>query len=332
MAEPAPRLHAWVRCRRRTGELDHVGRRAGADARRHPARRGADHRTAADLLRGARPTCRFVVVNREVDGARLRGCVGRDAVHVRRATAGSSWGASSGGRSSRWRFRDANLLISGQLDADSRILINRSIEARAAASASVPHVRRRSLHGGDLGGLRLDLGCVHDVRRVPLLPGASTWPRRRPASSDPQEVNYMRNSVKAVVDAYDGSVTYYADLDEPDHAGVGPRVPRRVHVDRRRVRGAAGPLPVSGEPVPGPGVPFRQLSRRGSGRVLPQAGLLGDPERPDAAARAPRRWTPRRRPRDLRAEAAAELPAHEDPWRARGAIPPRRSRSSRRTG
>jgi uncharacterized protein len=32
---------------------------------------------------------------------------------------------------------------------------------------------------------------------------------------DPQEVNYIRNSVKAVVDAYDGSVTYYASLDEP---------------------------------------------------------------------------------------------------------------------
>ena len=31
----------------------------------------------------------------------------------------------------------------------------------------------------------------------------------------PQEVNYIRNSVKVVVDAYDGSVTYYADLDEP---------------------------------------------------------------------------------------------------------------------
>jgi uncharacterized membrane protein (UPF0182 family) len=30
-----------------------------------------------------------------------------------------------------------------------------------------------------------------------------------------QDVNYLRNSVKAVVDAYDGTVTYYADLDEP---------------------------------------------------------------------------------------------------------------------
>jgi uncharacterized membrane protein (UPF0182 family) len=29
------------------------------------------------------------------------------------------------------------------------------------------------------------------------------------------EVNYMRNSVKVVVDAYDGSMTYYADLSDP---------------------------------------------------------------------------------------------------------------------
>ena len=29
------------------------------------------------------------------------------------------------------------------------------------------------------------------------------------------EVNYIRNSVKVIVDAYDGTITYYADLSEP---------------------------------------------------------------------------------------------------------------------
>ena len=46
-------------------------------------------------------------------------------------------------------------------------------------------------------------------------------------------VNYMRNSVKVTVDAYDGTMTYYADLDEPIVAGVEPRLPGTVHRHRR---------------------------------------------------------------------------------------------------
>ena len=42
------------------------------------------------------------------------------------------------------------------------------------------------------------------------------------------EINYLRNSVKATVDAYDGTVTLY-EWDErgPDPQGVGGGVPRR---------------------------------------------------------------------------------------------------------
>ena len=43
------------------------------------------------------------------------------------------------------------------------------------------------------------------------------------------EINYMRNSVKAVVDAYDGSVdALRVGRQGPDPQGVGGRVPRHA--------------------------------------------------------------------------------------------------------
>jgi hypothetical protein len=113
-----------------------------------------------------------------------------------------------------WRFRDINLLISGQIDAQSRILMNRHIAERAADPLpfltfdSDPYLAitpegyvwiwdAYTTSNGYPYSQSVDLFEVTDG-----LLGA-------------QDVNYIRNSVKAVVDAYDGTVTYYADLDEP---------------------------------------------------------------------------------------------------------------------
>ena len=99
--------------------------------------------------------------------------------------------------------------------SDSRILIDRDIETRAEDTMPFLTFDHDPYFAVTSKGVRLDLGRVH--RRPTSTPTRrrSTSPRRRPTSSPRQEVNYMRNSVKAVVDAYDGSVTYYADLDEP---------------------------------------------------------------------------------------------------------------------
>ena len=113
-----------------------------------------------------------------------------------------------------WRFRDANLLISSQLDADSRIIINRSIEARAAAP--LPFLT----FDGDPYMAVTQEGYVwiwDAYTTSDAYPYSQALDLAEATADllDPQEVNYIRNSVKAVVDAYDGSVTYYADLDEP---------------------------------------------------------------------------------------------------------------------
>ena len=43
-----------------------------------------------------------------------------------------------------WRFKDINLLISGLIDSDSRIMIYRDLAERVPQAGAVPEVRRRS--------------------------------------------------------------------------------------------------------------------------------------------------------------------------------------------
>ena len=113
-----------------------------------------------------------------------------------------------------WRFRDVNLLISGQIDSGSRILIHRDIEDRA--TRPVPFL------------------SFDSDPYLAVVEGQPTWIWDAYTTSTEypysQEVdlgeatggvaqgfvaNYIRNSVKTTVDAYDGTVTYWADLDEP---------------------------------------------------------------------------------------------------------------------
>ena len=110
-----------------------------------------------------------------------------------------------------WRFRDVNLLISGLVHGDSRIMIFRDINDRIPKPA--PFLQ----YDGDpymavVGG------------RVKWIQDAYTTTNRYPYSQSVNlalvgltgRANYMRNSVKVVVDAFDGSITYYvSDAADP---------------------------------------------------------------------------------------------------------------------
>ena len=220
-----------------------------------------------------------------------------------------------------WRFQDANLMISGQVQSDSRILIRRDIVERAEdtmpfltfdadpylAVTSEGYVWIMDAYTTSDGYPYSQAVNLADVT-------ADLLPR--------QEVNYIRNSVKAVVDAYDGSVTYYADLDEPIMQAWNLAFPGVFTSHRRRSGGAPGPFPLSGEPLPGPGLPVRQLSRPGPGGVLSEAGLLGSAERPHAPQRIGRdRRLPVSGPRLECQEAAPELSAPPAARGNRGAVP-----------
>ena len=102
-----------------------------------------------------------------------------------------------------WQLGDFNILISGEIDSESKVLYYRNIQQR------VKHVAPF---------LQLDddpYMVITEEGRLVWIQDAYTWSDRYPYSEPLSDgTNYIRNSVKAVVDAYDGSVILY--VVEPD--------------------------------------------------------------------------------------------------------------------
>ncbi|MFW6084583.1 MAG: UPF0182 family protein, partial [Gemmatimonadota bacterium] len=102
-----------------------------------------------------------------------------------------------------WRFGDLNILITGEIGPESRIQYRRTVSQRIATLT--PFLQRD----------REAYAVVADGR-VQWIQDAYTVTHRYPyATRWDNRFNYIRNSVKAVVDAYDGSVDYYV-FDEED--------------------------------------------------------------------------------------------------------------------
>ncbi|HLG69422.1 MAG TPA: UPF0182 family protein [Chloroflexota bacterium] len=102
-----------------------------------------------------------------------------------------------------WRFGDLNIVISNSLTSDSRILFDRQIQQRLQEIApflSYDHDPYMVVEGGKLFWIQ----------------DAYTTTDKFPYSQPFQSFNYIRNAVKIVVDAYDGTTTYYvADPTDP---------------------------------------------------------------------------------------------------------------------
>ena len=76
------------------------------------------------------------------------------------------------------------------------------------------------------------------------------------------EINYMRNSVKATVDAYDGTVTLYAwDEQDPLLKAWSSAFPGTVEAEERHLAGADGAPALPRGHVQGPALPVRALPR-----------------------------------------------------------------------
>jgi uncharacterized membrane protein (UPF0182 family) len=113
------------------------------------------------------------------------------------------------------RFGDLNTLISSQLDADSKVMIARNIKDRIARIAPFLYADNDPymvISDGKLVWM-MDLYTVTD--RYPYSEMANT--ARLNATADlPRNFNYIRNSVKAVIDAYNGTIDMYViDPDDP---------------------------------------------------------------------------------------------------------------------
>jgi uncharacterized membrane protein (UPF0182 family) len=117
-----------------------------------------------------------------------------------------------------FRYRDLNLLISGEIRPDSRVLVERNVGHIVESIAPF---------------LQLDTDPYPVIENgeilwvVDLYTTSNWYPYSQPLELDAigrlartselrTGVNYMRNSVKAVVDAHDGHVTLYlVDPDDP---------------------------------------------------------------------------------------------------------------------
>ena len=103
-----------------------------------------------------------------------------------------------------WYFSDVNLLLSNYITGDSRIVIRRSIQDRISTIAPF---------------LRLDHDpyvVISDGRLFWIQDAYTTsdyFPYAQPAPG--LDLNYIRNSVKIVVDAYNGTTDFYL-MDTPD--------------------------------------------------------------------------------------------------------------------
>jgi uncharacterized membrane protein (UPF0182 family) len=102
-----------------------------------------------------------------------------------------------------WKFGDRNVLISGALNGNSRIIYRRNIQQRIHEIA--PFLK-----------LDADPYLVVDSDNLYWMQDAYTTTDLVPYSHRTGGVNYIRNSVKVVVNAYSGETSFYAmQPDDP---------------------------------------------------------------------------------------------------------------------
>jgi hypothetical protein len=104
-----------------------------------------------------------------------------------------------------WYFKDPNLMLTSYITSDSRIMFRRTIQDRVRTIA--PFLR-----------LDRDPYLVISKGRLFWMQDAYTTSRYFPyAQTLPGlELNYIRNAVKVVIDAYNGTVSFYvADPSDP---------------------------------------------------------------------------------------------------------------------
>jgi len=105
------------------------------------------------------------------------------------------------------RFGDLNLMISNQLTSDSQILFRRQIGERVAELAPFLRYDRDPYLVSADGRLT----WIWDAYTV-----SDRYPNAQPLTDLFPGANYVRNSVKVTIDAYDGSVRFFLVNDDPE--------------------------------------------------------------------------------------------------------------------
>lgn len=105
------------------------------------------------------------------------------------------------------RFGKLPILLSTDIKPESRIMYHRGIEERAQKAFPFLNLDSDPYLVIDKGALK----WIYDAYTL-----SDKYPYSQTASYKNKPVNYMRNSVKLVIDAYDGSIdAYIADKEDP---------------------------------------------------------------------------------------------------------------------
>ena len=146
-----------------------------------------------------------------------------------------------------WQMDDLNILLSDYITSESRILLHRNIKDRVGTIAPFLQLDR-------------DPYVVISAGRLYWMQDAYTTSAWFPyAKPEPDgDLNYIRNSVKVVIDAYNGTVTFYVvDAADPIVATYRRNLPLAVQAVRCDAAGSAkahslpgGPFHHSGSTVP----------------------------------------------------------------------------------
>ncbi|HWH35894.1 MAG TPA: UPF0182 family protein, partial [Acidimicrobiales bacterium] len=113
------------------------------------------------------------------------------------------------------RFNDINPLISSSVQGDSRILYQRDIRERVQELAPFLSFDADPYAVTVDGELKYVIDAYTTSSSFPYAQRADTGQLPQGSGLN-RDFNYVRNSVKAVIDAYDGTVTFYVvDPDDP---------------------------------------------------------------------------------------------------------------------
>jgi uncharacterized membrane protein (UPF0182 family) len=113
------------------------------------------------------------------------------------------------------RFGDWNLFVSGQLTGSSRVMYNRDIINRVKTAAPFLRFDADPYPVVINGHIVWVIDAYTTTNKYPY--SQSIHPKSvSPSSGLDTDFNYVRNSVKATVDAYDGTVKFY-DITTPEH-------------------------------------------------------------------------------------------------------------------
>ena len=188
-------------------------------------------------------------------------------------------------------------LLSAELTDDSQLLYRRDVIERLRALA--PFL---SFDGDPYPVVTADRGGVGRAtatppRHVPVLPVRLA--RRASAPLGARPVNYVHASIRATVDAYDGTrppVPHRRSggADDPHPRGLGRHLPRARRADRRHARPSVAPAPaLPDRPADGPDRAARPVPRRRRrDAVQRDRAVVGVDGRQRRRRRGPHRYGP----------------------------------------